>query len=81
MILFFFRQNECQSLPKFVACSIKTDAIKLMHYEGRALTYKSEVHHNMNAFKCFCSTFHPSAFHQFLGISEIIFMFSEQRAA
>lgn len=88
MILFFFRQNECQTLPKFVACSIKTDAIKLMHYEGRALTYKSEVmfpreemHHNMNAFKCFCSTFHPSAFHQFLGISEIIFMFSEQRVA
>lgn len=54
---FFFRQNECQTLPKFVACSIKTDAIKLMHYEGRALTYKSEVMFpwggNASQYECF----------------------------
>lgn len=54
---FVSRQNECQTLPKFVACSIKTDAIKLMHYGGRALTYKSEVMFpwggNASQYECF----------------------------
>lgn len=57
ILFFFFRQNECQTLPKFVACSIKTDAIKLMHYGGRALTYKSEVMFpwggNASQYECF----------------------------